>query len=598
MKKIFVIILVFISSILSAQPYVYYVAASGGDDAHAGTNIAEPWATWQKAFNTANAGDTVYFRGGTWLPTVYVELNPSGGHGNSGTHDAPICFFNYPGEVPILDGTNLISNIDASGFDIRNATNIKLRGLTVRHVEQKTADHWVASMQFGGSGTPNGNIYLDRVNCYSGGGYGIWFGGYDTLYLINCDSYDHYDPLGSPSGGRSDGFQVSSGPAADSTAYTVITGCRAWGNSDDGFEISTPYQLIVANNWAWNCGFTTAYGEGSGFKYAYANLKVSSKRKTYNNIAAFMHGAGSVFENLNITTLGPVMELYNNVFYRCRIAFESDQGSVDCATGFVKTIYRNNIAFQSTYGVSNGNYPSYFDQAYLTLFHNCTPYPSEKFVQDHNTWITQTESPYWLYNPDVVISTADFHDLDSTTIITELSANRHSDGSLPDITTFRLANDSDLRGAGVDVGMSDVPDMGIDWAFYDQDPPPPPIPVTDITVTGAGSATTITTNNGTLQMSAAVLPVDADLQTVTWSIADGIGHAHISVGGLVLAITDGTVTVRATANDGSAIYDELELTLSNQTAATLPTVSTSLPTANNIIKGSSGGNASADGVQQ
>jgi hypothetical protein len=73
------------------------------------------------------------------------------------------------------------------------------------------------------------------------------------------------------------------------------------------------------------------------------------------------------------------------------------------------------------------------------------------------------------------------------------------------------------------------------------------------------------------------------------------GSGHISVGGLVLAITDGTVTVRATANDGSAVYDDLGLTLSNQTSPTLATVSTSLPTANNIIKGSSGGNASADG---
>jgi|GEM_PF-633553 len=89
-------------------------------------------------------------------------------------------------------------------------------------------------------------------------------------------------------------------------------------------------------------------------------------------------------------------------------------------------------------------------------------------------------------------------------------------------------------------------------------------PVTGITVTGEGGADTIATDQGTLQMSAQIVPVDASLQTVTWSVENGTGSATISAGGLLTAVSNGTVTVRATANDGSGVSGSNEITLSNQ----------------------------------
>ena len=90
------------------------------------------------------------------------------------------------------------------------------------------------------------------------------------------------------------------------------------------------------------------------------------------------------------------------------------------------------------------------------------------------------------------------------------------------------------------------------------------VPVTGITVTGAGGATTITTDNGTLQLSAAVTPADATNKTVTWSVTNGTGQATINSTGLVTAVTNGTVTARATANDGSGVSGTLVITISNQ----------------------------------
>ena len=90
------------------------------------------------------------------------------------------------------------------------------------------------------------------------------------------------------------------------------------------------------------------------------------------------------------------------------------------------------------------------------------------------------------------------------------------------------------------------------------------IPVTGITVTGAGGSSIITTDNGTLQLTAAVSPANATNQTVTWSIVNGTGQATISSTGLVTAVSNGTVTASATANDGQGIYGTLVITISNQ----------------------------------
>ena len=90
------------------------------------------------------------------------------------------------------------------------------------------------------------------------------------------------------------------------------------------------------------------------------------------------------------------------------------------------------------------------------------------------------------------------------------------------------------------------------------------IPVTGITVSGASGATTITTDNGTLQLTATVTPTDATNKTVTWSLVNGTGQATINSTGLVTAVSNGTVTARATANDGSGVVGSLVITISGQ----------------------------------
>jgi hypothetical protein len=89
--------------------------------------------------------------------------------------------------------------------------------------------------------------------------------------------------------------------------------------------------------------------------------------------------------------------------------------------------------------------------------------------------------------------------------------------------------------------------------------------VSSISVQSQGGASTISTNSGTLQLTTTVLPTNATIANVTWSVTNGTGTATIDNNGLLTAATNGTVTVVATANDGSGISGNMVITISNQT---------------------------------
>ncbi len=77
----------------------FYVSPEG-DDANPGT-FEKPWAGPHKAAAAAGAGDTVFFREGTYAVDKPVVL------GRSGTSNAWITFCNYPGESAVFNGRAL-----------------------------------------------------------------------------------------------------------------------------------------------------------------------------------------------------------------------------------------------------------------------------------------------------------------------------------------------------------------------------------------------------------------------------------------------------------------------------------------------------------
>ncbi len=91
-------------------------------------------------------------------------------------------------------------------------------------------------------------------------------------------------------------------------------------------------------------------------------------------------------------------------------------------------------------------------------------------------------------------------------------------------------------------------------------------PVTAITLNK--TATTIYTLNGTATETlsvTAVTPDEATDKTYTWS-SDATGIATVDENGVVTAVAAGTAHIRATANDGSGVYGECTVTVSDLSA--------------------------------
>lgn len=252
--------------------------------------------------------------------------------------------------------------------------------------------------------------------------------------------------------------------------------------------------------------------------------------------------------------------------------------------------FRNNLAYGTT---TNSPYIGPYD----------TYIPGGWYPETNNTW--DNINLEWLGgqpSDSFNITAADFYyDItDSLLVDSMITASRNADGSLP-INPFRLAEGSDLIDAGAVIPLGDsvyfvkdyiglAPDVGpYEYGTSVQ------VDAESITITAAGDATTIEANNGTLQMSAEVSPDTATFQGVTWSTHGGTGSSTINQSGEVQAVSNGTDTIRATAQDGTGISDDYILTYSNQNEITVPTIITSVTQGDGTFYITSGGDVPSDG---
>jgi len=108
--------------------------------------------------------------------------------------------------------------------------------------------------------------------------------------FLNCDSHDNYDPSSAQGDGQNaDGFGVHYQAAGDGTS-TTIRGCRAWWNSDDGYDfINQEVPVTIENSWSFGNGFSNygagrpAAGNGNGFKIG--SSKTGIRHLVQNNVA-------------------------------------------------------------------------------------------------------------------------------------------------------------------------------------------------------------------------------------------------------------------------------------------------------------------------
>ncbi len=165
----------------------------------------------------------------------------------------------------------------------RERSFIHIRGLEIKNVPMNTSSN-------NGISASGSNNVFELINFHHNSGNGIFInGGNGGNLILNCDAHDNYDATSSQGDGQNaDGFGVhyqKSGPS------TVVRGCRAWWNSDDGYDlINQEVPVTIENSWAMGNGYIDsgtarpADGNGNGFK---AGSSKTGVRHTIQNCLAW-----------------------------------------------------------------------------------------------------------------------------------------------------------------------------------------------------------------------------------------------------------------------------------------------------------------------
>jgi hypothetical protein len=392
----------------------YYVAVNGSDSS-SGTSLDAPWATWQKAFNSAKPGDLVYFMGG-------VYYSNGARYGNSGTADNPIRFFAYPGQTPILDGSNKPATNWNYGIQFQGyPSNTHFKGLEIRNFIQRNPGEYVIGIVYDNAK----NITFENVVVHDIGGPGFMgHSGIGKVSFINCDSYNNFDLYNGVilsdgklyTGGGAPGFGLSSD---SNDAYYYVEGCRAWNNSDGGINPGHKGFAVVNNSWAFLNGY--ANGDGDGFKgYGYGVSNFTTIRRTILNTISAENRVG--YDQNNDPD---IWLFYNNFAYNNGYNLGPSQhilGGFYFCFANLESIFKNNLIFNNTLN-STAN----------TMDKNGNCFGS-RAIQSYNSW-----------NRAVTVTADDFLSLD----VYELVKPRNANGSLPDVDFGKLAPGSDLIDAGV-----------------------------------------------------------------------------------------------------------------------------------------------------
>lgn len=422
--------------VTTATSTVLYVSPNGNDLTANGSK-ENPFFSVQKAIDLVSAGDTIYMKGGTYLYSERINI------GNIGAPDGgTICLFAAKGERALLD-------FSAMPFDSNNQ-GIRLTG-----------SYWhFYGLDIKGAGDngmliernkPIGGTFEDIANHTEEAHHNIvefcsFFENKDTGLqlknlaeynkIINCDSYYNRDP----DDGDADGFA----PKLTVGTGNYFYGCRAWNNSDDGWDglltatengFKDDMTTVIENCWAFNNGFlkdgTPGRGNGNGFK---------------------LGGSGNYDQR------------HNMILKRC-LAFDNLMKGFDQNHNVGDMILINCTGFSSKYLANKNHYTYKIDGTILA--------PGKELILTNCVAVCDgLEAGNSAYAPCALTggkrTTCDFMTLASdyvTIDTTGVRSARKADGSLPDINFMQIRpGNSKLIDAGTVVEgilfCDSKPDLG------------------------------------------------------------------------------------------------------------------------------------------
>lgn len=392
----------------------FYVSPDG-DDKNDGS-IEHPFASIQRAQDSVSPGDTVFIRGGTYsiaqsqiakqerIWAHVIRLDKSGAEGKR------INYWAYKDEQPVFD----FSAVKPRGKRVHafsvSGSWLHFRGIEVIRVQVTIPTH-TQSICFANDGSHN--IY-ERLSMHDGMAIGIYsVRGRDNLFL-NCDAFNNYDSFSENGrGGNTDGFGCH--PTKGGTG-NVFRGCRAWFNSDDGFDCINASEAVTFENcWAFNNGYSTDFkslADGNGFKAGGYGSKRADQlpspipRHVVKDCLAVRNKSSGFYANHHVGGCNWL----NNSAYRNGTNFNMLSRKADNVTDVpgYDHILRGNVSYGSRRLMSNLN------EQRCELVGN-------------------------LFDSNVALQDSDFLSLDES----QLTRTRKVDGTLPEVTFLQLQSAPD-----------------------------------------------------------------------------------------------------------------------------------------------------------
>ncbi|HEU5395526.1 MAG TPA: right-handed parallel beta-helix repeat-containing protein [Verrucomicrobiae bacterium] len=417
----------------------WFVAANGLDS-NAGT-LAAPFATLMHAQAVAHDGDTVWLRGGTYYPTDVTRTNSPGVPWNviNNITNSGISYLAYSNELPVFDFSRVYFYPPTNRVTafLVNADRCVFRGFDVVGVPIiYTNTSKPPQSECFRINTGNGNLF-DRLRMHDGHGIGWYLTDGASNLVLNCDAYNNTG-VDAYSQGNIDGF----GCHGTKTNYTgnMFYGCRAWNNSDDGYDlINNKAKAVIDHCWSFDNGFFTngaaTGGNANGFKcggygVSGGSYPIPPPRNLIRFCLSVGNGANGFYANFHPNGL----DFINNTAYRnqedynliCILTNTSRSYEIPGTNHYM----RNNLGF--TYHGTN------------------------RVVWLNTNWCDVAFNYFTL---PVTVGTNDFMSLDESL----LTAPRRADGSLPYIALAQLVGTSDLVDAGTNAGYAyagAAPDLG------------------------------------------------------------------------------------------------------------------------------------------
>lgn len=270
----------------AAQGPAVYVATNG-NDGNPGT-LSQPVRTVQRGVDLAEAGTTIFIRGGTYAPSTNIQLL------KNGTPSQPITMRNYNDEPVIIDGENM----PFTPGEVDSSIPRPERGAI--HIE---GDWWhlidleIIHGPYGIFGLNSSNNIYERLVTRDNYESGLHlFLESSNNQIVNLDSYGNRDPR--KNGESADGLAIKEG----SGTGNIVRGARLWNNSDDGLDFwmfESP--ILMTDSLAWGNGFNRwnlpdFTGDGNGFKLGGNGV---SANHTVGNSMAWDNAVGGFVDNDN-----------------------------------------------------------------------------------------------------------------------------------------------------------------------------------------------------------------------------------------------------------------------------------------------------------